>query len=589
MADDVIKQFVASLGFKVDKSQQADFVKSIDGVTASAVALGDAMFEMAKNIAQAMADVVPQLDKLYFQSQRLGSSATDIKAFGYAMSQLGGSAQGASQSLENLAEYFRSDPSKGAYLRAMGVLPQHLGNAAAMAKDLAHTFQNMPYWRAKQLAAPLGIDPATLRIMGSGQEDKYETQYKAFAERIGKAFGVSLEDAGAGANEFSEKLRELKAEFGLTFDLATAKILEKLLPSLEKLVETLTDWLSKGDNFNQMLEGGVIALTALAAAAVVANAQFVLLAASIALAVKASNDLRNSSIKHVAEDVNPTLVVRGQNVAATRHWVDDGGGIGHWEGRGSGDWNAKGVKPANFHGVPGSGWHVNSKYFNPSSIVPSDYKAGSDFVSPASRTASNVPSASGGGTSSGAGSSGSGSFGQAVAYFKSIGLSEAGARGLAATLYAESRLNPSARNKSGAYGIAQWLEKSRIRDIEAHFGHKIQGSGFTEQLAMVGYEIQSNPRFAGLLGQLKNSQSDVLSAYGGVMTYEAPSPGYETQRDLNAARGILGANPSRGSINQTNNVNINGAGDPAATARAVGGAINQANQALIGGFQRFAH
>ncbi|PTR06451.1 MULTISPECIES: hypothetical protein [unclassified Novosphingobium] len=238
MADNVIKEFLVSLGFKVEGQDKFD--KGLDAATAKAVAMGEAIYDLAKQVAEAMARILPDLDQLYWRSQRLGSSAAGVRAYGYAISQLGGSAQGAMAALEGIAEFAKSSPNAGSwFVGALGVDRRHLGDAVEMAKDLSATFQKMPYFRAKAYASMLGIDPIQLQAMIK-DTGEYEKQYEAMATRL----GVNLEGLSGKSNDAMTRVRELKAELSLAFDVAEYKALEWLIPKLEEFSRWVNEIMS---------------------------------------------------------------------------------------------------------------------------------------------------------------------------------------------------------------------------------------------------------------------------------------------------------------------------------------------------------
>lgn len=237
MADNIIKEFLVGLGFKID-GQEA-FTASLDLAQAKAVALGEAMYDTAKAVAEAITNMASGFDSLYWQTQRLGSSAGDIKAYGYAISQLGGSATGAQSALENIAEFMKSYPGAGGWLTGLGVNSKDIGNAEAVARDLAAVFKRMPYYQAKQYANVLGIDPLQLQAMGR-DTGKFEQQYKDFAKNI----GIDLDDVAGKSNSFMTQLREMKAEAGLLFDYAMFKGLEQALPLLKQFAAWVKDMAS---------------------------------------------------------------------------------------------------------------------------------------------------------------------------------------------------------------------------------------------------------------------------------------------------------------------------------------------------------
>lgn len=238
MADNVIKEFLVSLGFKVEGQDKFD--KGLDAATAKAVAMGEAIYDLAKQVAEAMARILPDLDQLYWQTQRLGSSAADIRAYGYAMSQLGGSAKGASAALENIAEFIKSSPGAAGWLTGrLGVDPRNIHDAQAVAQDLAKTFQRMPYYQAKAYASVLGIDPLQLQAM-TRDTGVFEDQYRQMAQRL----GIDLDSLAGKSNDAMTRVRELKEEMGLAFDVAEYKALEWLMPKLEQFSRWVNEIMS---------------------------------------------------------------------------------------------------------------------------------------------------------------------------------------------------------------------------------------------------------------------------------------------------------------------------------------------------------
>lgn len=242
MADNVIKEFLVSLGFKVDDKSQKSFNDGIDLATAKAVALGEGMVEAAKAVASAVTSMAQDLDTLYWRTQRLGSSAVDVKAFEYAISQLGGSAQGARASLENIAEFLKSSPGNVDFLLQYGVSPEHIGNAEKSLIDLEKTFKRMPYWQAKSIASVIGIDPLTLQAM-IRDTGEFEKQL----EEMAKASGLNFDEAAKKAAEFQQRLRELREQANTVFEAAQFDVLKWLLPKLNELAQIIEN-INKGKN-----------------------------------------------------------------------------------------------------------------------------------------------------------------------------------------------------------------------------------------------------------------------------------------------------------------------------------------------------
>lgn len=226
---DIIKEFLVKLGWKIDERSFKKFdeatglsTKSVGKLGVSVVAVGAAVEAFAIKVAKSF-------DTLYWASKRTGSSAEEINAFGYAIGQMGGNADDAKSSLENLARFMRSNPGAGNFLtRALGVKPEHLKDAAKVMNDLAATFQRMPMYLATRYAGMLGIDEKTMLAMRDkgtlfGKEDAYA--------KMAAAAGVDQDALAKSSMEFINQLKTLESTFGLL----TARLEQGLLPVMGKI------------------------------------------------------------------------------------------------------------------------------------------------------------------------------------------------------------------------------------------------------------------------------------------------------------------------------------------------------------------
>ena len=110
MADSTIKEFLVGLGFRVNEPSWARFQSTIESATLKAKIFGDALENVAKAVAGAVARVASDFGDLFYASSRLGASVESIRAFGYAVSQMGGTVAGAQSSLRSFGDWMRQTP-----------------------------------------------------------------------------------------------------------------------------------------------------------------------------------------------------------------------------------------------------------------------------------------------------------------------------------------------------------------------------------------------------------------------------------------------------------------------------------------------
>ncbi|PLO35537.1 hypothetical protein CWN45_14485, partial [Klebsiella pneumoniae] len=156
------------------------------------------------------------------------------------VSQVGGSADSARGSLENLARFIRNNPGAEGFLNRLGVQTR---DASGNMRDMATIFtgvgqrlSNMPYYRANQYAQMLGLDENTMMAMrrGIGQ---FSGEYTAMA----KAIGYNADVAAVSSNKFMTSLRSFGLMAGMARDKIGSSLADGLAGSLDRLRRQILD------------------------------------------------------------------------------------------------------------------------------------------------------------------------------------------------------------------------------------------------------------------------------------------------------------------------------------------------------------
>ncbi|MER4926744.1 hypothetical protein J9B76_28020 [Klebsiella pneumoniae] len=234
MNAETLKDFLISLGFKVDEAGARKFDAVVAGTTLKAIELGVKVEAAALSVVAFTAKIASGLDDLYWASQRTGATVEGIKQIGYAVSQVGGSVDGARGSLENLARFMRNNPGAEGFLNRLGVQTR---DASGNMRDMATIFtgvgqrlSSMPYYRANQYAQMLGLDENTLMAMrrGIGQ---FSGEYTAMA----KAIGYNADVAAVSSNKFMTSMRSFGLMAGMARDKIGSSLADGLAGSLDRL------------------------------------------------------------------------------------------------------------------------------------------------------------------------------------------------------------------------------------------------------------------------------------------------------------------------------------------------------------------
>lgn len=240
MSAETLKDFLISLGFKVDDAGARKFDAIVTGATLKAIELGSKVELAAASVVAFTAKVASGLDNLYWASQRTGATVEGIKQIGFAVSQMGGSVAAARGSLESLAQFIRTSPGAEGFLNRLGVQTR---DASGNMRDMATIFtgvgqrlSSMPYYRANQYAQMLGMDENTLLAMRRGIGE-YMGQYNAMK----KAIGFNPDQAAAASNKFMTSLWSFGEMAGMARDKIGSNLAGGLAGAIDNLRRQILD------------------------------------------------------------------------------------------------------------------------------------------------------------------------------------------------------------------------------------------------------------------------------------------------------------------------------------------------------------
>ncbi|MEH3117111.1 MAG: hypothetical protein PGN25_05745 [Methylorubrum populi] len=241
MADDVLKAFVVSLGWKVDREGERRVTETIKGVTLQAGHLATAFGAMALAVSVAVAKVAKSFDTLEFVSRRTGASVQNLRSLQYAFSQIGGSSEQATGAIESFSRSLRTNPGIRKFITDLGVATTEGGKARDSVDVLVDSIDAIrkknPHYVGSQYAELLGIDEGTYEML-SRQLEEFKA-YQAEYGRIAASIGLDNEKAGKAGASFQRSLTSLTT-LATTF---AQKLLIDLAPALERVAKGLLGWI----------------------------------------------------------------------------------------------------------------------------------------------------------------------------------------------------------------------------------------------------------------------------------------------------------------------------------------------------------
>ncbi|RQZ27471.1 lytic transglycosylase catalytic [Burkholderia sp. Bp9090] len=256
---EVLREFLVSLGWKIDESGQKKFVDSVAAASVRVAELGAAIAAASAAVVAGVTKIADQMESLYFASQRTGAAVANIQALGFAAAQMGSTVDAARGSLENLARFMRNSPGAAGLIQGLGVQTQgtngQLRDTADILKDLGKQFANMPYYRANAYAQALGIDEKTLMALRQGL-GQFGDEYK---DMLAKA-GLNSQQAAESSHAFMNEVRSLGAAFVILGQKVATSLTGKMSGDIKRFREGLVDNFGRIAAIVEKIANGILKL-----------------------------------------------------------------------------------------------------------------------------------------------------------------------------------------------------------------------------------------------------------------------------------------------------------------------------------------
>jgi hypothetical protein len=562
MASEVLREFLVRLGYQTDRVSEERFVRGIEGATRLVRQLGLAVAGVSGTLGALTIGMARSLEGLYYSSRRLGSSADSIRAFSYAVSQMGGTSEEAQSSLENLARAMRNNPGIRGLVQSLAGPGVNTNDAVATMRALGRRFQSMPRHLATAYASQLGIDERTLDALIQGT-DTFERRYRELARKM----GVNLQDASGQARTFQQAWRDMLALGELAL-MRLMPTLERLAPLMvdfaERVLKGLEEVAPKINDFIQSIGGWEPVL--------------------IAIGVVLTAHLLNPLVQ-IARALGLLSVLRVPG------WLLRVLGIGG--AAAAGTFLGTLLYPSEANGGEREALERARRGEDPFPNLPATPRNPDGSVIREPSLMDRARSWWNRSTSAPTGGPGADLGRQAMEFFQAAGWSTAQAAGIVANLQHESGFRADAFNPAGggngAFGLAQWRGPrqqalgafiSRLRGRPTDF----REATFQEQLAFIQHELtEGGERAAGRA--LRGASSASAAADVVMREYERPEAEHRDRfarvrgasadewfRRAAPAGLASGRSPAAGgemTVNQRTEITVTGAGEPGVVAQRV--------------------
>ncbi|WP_250481902.1 transglycosylase SLT domain-containing protein [Caballeronia sp. NCTM5] len=233
MNEEVIKEFLVSIGYKTDETSLRKFTLSLQSVTKTVLKLGTAVVATAAAVVAGVKIISGEMERLYYASQRTGETVGNIMALRYAAGQIGLTADQAQASLEGFTRTLRLNPGMNGLLQQLGVT----GNGPLeQFESFIGKMKEMQPYIAAQYAGLFGIDPDTLLMLENGLP-KLQAAQAEYQQKLG-AFHLNPERAAQAGMSFDNSIRSLTNDIHMFWVL----LQEHLAPVLAQISTEFEKW-----------------------------------------------------------------------------------------------------------------------------------------------------------------------------------------------------------------------------------------------------------------------------------------------------------------------------------------------------------
>lgn len=233
---EVIKEFLVSLGFKVDEPGLDKFGGAIGKISKRAAAATGVIAGLAVMAERMVKVFAANMEKLFYASKRTDAAVQNIQALEFGAEQIGLTADGARASLEAMARSIRLNPGILALLENLGVRTSGKDRVEVLT-DLIKQLRQMPFYVGAQFAEMFGIDSDTYLHLSQNLETLLGAMEKR--RQMNRDAAIDTAAVAAASRDYMNILRELWQRV----EILGQTLAVKLLPVFKILMTTVNGFI----------------------------------------------------------------------------------------------------------------------------------------------------------------------------------------------------------------------------------------------------------------------------------------------------------------------------------------------------------
>ncbi len=243
MDAEVIKEFLARLGFEIDEAGAQKFTNWLGMATARTAAFGAGITAAAAGLYYGVYKIAQSNSELLGTAEALGMSVQRLRELNFVAEQQGSNAEAVKSSLESLKSAMAGATIGQGGLATFARLGIRIKDNTGKLRDTADVLdevgrkiQKMDRPRAEMFMGQLGIDRSLYRMLTqdvTGLTAAYRDMYAAT--------GMDAQKAAEQSREFVKEVKMLKTVFGLLAETVGLALIGKAGKDVRSLRKVVTD------------------------------------------------------------------------------------------------------------------------------------------------------------------------------------------------------------------------------------------------------------------------------------------------------------------------------------------------------------
>ena len=224
----ILREYLLSLGFKVDTTGQRKFDSAIASTNKGALVAGLSISGLAAGIVAMAEQYAKAMEKMYYASRRSGTTVSTLQGMEFAGEKIGMAAGAMTAGVNTFAAKLRMNPGLTGLLNKMGVRTG-TGDSGKEMLDMIQKTLAMSYVKGASVAQLFGMDEQTYQQIRQNF-DEYKAAMEE-REKMDKAGKVNADANAKAIAEWDKNVTTLKA----SFTMLEGALQSKLLPLMERI------------------------------------------------------------------------------------------------------------------------------------------------------------------------------------------------------------------------------------------------------------------------------------------------------------------------------------------------------------------